>query len=83
MAMITHAAGESSSGNIHPHTHAVVLAAANEQELLQASALLSDIPHSLVREPEVPWNGQAMALGCYVISRKKIRKLLRKYPLYV
>ena len=76
-AQLTHAAGESSPGNLPPNTHVVVLAAPNEGKLLRAHRRLSDrdIPHVLIREPDAPFNGEATAIGVYPIKdRRPVRR---------
>lgn len=62
--MAVHAAGE--SGPADPGTIAVVLQVTDEAELMALFAELdTNDQHTpyLVREPDPPWNGQAMALG--------------------
>ncbi len=78
-----HAAGESSTGNIPEGTHAVVLATPNEAKLLALERVLIDagIPHTAVREPDEPWNGQLMAIGIRPGPRDTVRKLLSNLPL--
>ncbi len=82
-AQLVHAAGESSPGNIPPDTHAVVLSVPDESELLLYAQLLArhEIQHVLIREPDPPYSGQAMALGCYVEDRTRLKKLLARLPL--
>jgi len=62
--MAVHAAGE--TGPASPHTIAVVLQVADEAELLALYAELdagSEHMPRLIREPDPPWDGQALALG--------------------
>jgi len=70
--MIVHAAGE--TGPAGPHTIAILLQVANEEELL---SLMEIIPEAhLIREPDPPFNGEAMALALKPGSRKReLRKL--------
>jgi hypothetical protein len=81
---VVHAAGESVIFRVPPETHAVVLAAKSEDELLKLEQKLLDmgIPHRAIREPDAPWNGQLMSIG--LIPSKKtdaIKKCLSNYPL--
>lgn len=66
LAMAVHAAGESEGTPADPGTIAVVLAVANEDELLSLFAEIDagseHMPH-LIREPDPPWLGQAMSFG--------------------
>lgn len=81
LAQTTHAAGESAAGREVPHdTHAVVLAARGEQELLAVHAELeaAGIWHTLVREPDAPYCGAATAIGIPPQERAPLRRLLRK-----
>lgn len=76
-AMLVHAAGE--TGPAAPHTIAVVLEVADEPELLELYDLLVAIdaqPH-LIREPDAPWNGAAMALALRPGARRRELRHLR------
>ena len=77
--MICHAAGE--SGPARPGTYAVILAVPNEQSLMRLASVLGDrgVGHLLIREPDAPWNGQAMAIG---LPPGKRCKALSNLPLY-
>lgn len=80
LAQVTHAAGESAVGHELPlDTHAVVLAAASEDELLAVSAVLTQagIAHVTIREPDPPYLGAATALGIPPQERAPLRRLLR------
>jgi len=61
--MVTHAAGE--TGPAPPETHAVVLAARDEAHLLHIAEKLTIFypEFSIIREPDLPWDNQAMAIG--------------------
>jgi hypothetical protein len=76
-AQITHAAGESSPGNLPSNTHAVVLYALDEQELLRLGENLQKegFNFCLIREPDAPYNGAATAIG---IKPQMRTKALRK-----
>lgn len=75
LAQVVHAAGESGPASLG--TYAVVLGAPSEQHLLDLHERLiySRVPHVLVREPDPPYLGAAMALG----FPPQPRRLLRKY----
>lgn len=79
-----HCAGESSPGNLPPKTHAVVLSADNEDDVLKAHKRLSmrAIPHVVIYEPDAPFNGEAAGIGVYPVkNRKPVQKALRGFHL--
>lgn len=79
-----HAAGESSPGNLPHDTRAVMLHAAGEAELLalEAKLIAAGIPFTAIREPDMPWNGQLMAIGLKPCVRtNSLRKLMSGFPL--
>lgn len=81
LAQAVHAAGESAAGREVPaDTHAVVLAARDEAELLAVSAGLeaAGFWHALVREPDEPYSGAATAIGIPPQERAPLRRLLRR-----
>lgn len=84
LAQTVHAAGESTIFKLPPDTHAVVLAARSEEELLKLEnhLLENSIPHRAIREPDAPFNGAITAIGL-IPSRKtdKIKKALSQLPL--
>jgi hypothetical protein len=83
-AQLLHAAGESATPLPLSGTRAVCLAAKDEQELLKIALRLDrrQIPYKLIREPDLPWNGQAMAIGLHPTQdRKPIRRALSRLPL--
>lgn len=84
LAQTVHAAGETSPGNLPDHTYAVVLAAEHEEALLKLELRLqlAGIPHKVIREPDSPWNNQAMAIGIVPCGRSTVRKVLSHLPLY-
>lgn len=65
LAQVTHAAGESSPGNIPKDTHAVVLHARDEADLLCLEAELGVHGYSFcaIREPDAPFMGTTEAHG--------------------
>jgi len=82
-AQLVHAAGESIPGNLPSCTIAIVLAAKNEQHLLDIEQRLikKGIPHKSIREPDPPWHNSIMAIGVYPDSKKKLRKHFSNLPL--
>lgn len=82
-AQVTHAAGESSPGHLPEGTHAVVLAAKSEAEILDVERrlALAGIPHVSVRETDALYVGQLMAIGLAPAPKPKIRKHLSSLPL--
>lgn len=83
VAQTIHAAGESSPGNLPTHTYAVALKARDEAQLVEIHARLEadGVPCVLIREPDPPWNNQAMALGIVPCDRSRVRKHLSQLPL--
>lgn len=84
LAQTIHAAGESSPGNLSPHTHAVALGAKSEAELLRLESKLQEagVRFVAIREPDLPYNNQLMAIGIVPMVRDKaLRKLLSCYSL--
>lgn len=84
-AMIVHAAGESSPGpSLPPDTHAVVLQVPDEVTLLDVASRLAvaGIQHVLVREPDPPYHGAAMAIGVSPQVRAGLRPLLKHLALF-
>ena len=79
MAMCCHAAGE--TGRAEVGTHAVVLSVPNEAELLRVAERLQrrDVDFHLVKEPDAPFNGAAMAIGLPPGPRQRV---LSGLPLY-
>ena len=77
-AQLIHAAGESSSGNLPPHTYAIALTAPTEAELNDISYRLFrlGIKHSRIIENDAPYTNQLMAIGIPPQPRRNIRKHL-------
>jgi len=83
-AMIIHAAGESSPGNLPEGTHAVALAAKNEAHLrfIEKKLRAFSISHQSIREPDAPWNGALMAIGLVPVSdRNRIKPVTKSLRL--
>lgn len=84
LAQTIHAAGETANPLPPSGTHAVCLAAKDEQDLLKIAHRLDQrrIPYKLIREPDEPWENQAMAIGLYPAKdRKPIRRALSQLKL--
>lgn len=89
--MITHAAGESSPGNLPEGTYAIVLGVKDEAilrvvyEKLKAARIApgSKLVHfSAITEDTGVYAGQLMSIGLRPLLRSEGRKLLSSYPLY-
>lgn len=83
-AQLVHAAGESSPGNLPCDTFAVVLAvpSAGDLEALAERLVTLGVRHVLIREPDAPWCGEAMALGLAPVDRETVRVVLKHLRLY-
>jgi peptidyl-tRNA hydrolase len=83
-AQITHAAGESSPGNLNQGTYAVVLAVHDEASLylLQRQLQRAGVPHVSITEPDPPWNGALTAIGIVpTTDRRLLKSVLGSLPL--
>ena len=81
-AQVTHAAGESSTGDLGPGTYAVVLAAPPDRlAALEALLKAQGVPHSAVRENDAPWSGQLMAIGLRPAPRDQVQRYVSSLPL--
>ena len=82
-AQLVHAAGESSPGDLPPHTFAIALATKSEIQLLALEKRLisQNIPHTAIRETDAPWSGQLMAIGIAPCDRSIVRKEVSQLPL--
>jgi peptidyl-tRNA hydrolase len=81
-AQVTHAAGESSPGNLPPGTYAVVLAAEREK-LLELEKFLREngVKFKAVRESDTPYTGELMSIGLAPQLKNNVRKFLSSLPL--
>lgn len=72
-AQITHAAGESSPGNLSAGTHAVVLGVRDTASLEEVARRLAraGVAHVRIEEPDPPWDGALLAIGL-VPGRKEV-----------
>jgi hypothetical protein len=75
-AMLVHAAGESSPGNLPKGTYAVVLAVKDEAALARVEKVLKNQGVELVsiHEEDPPYNGQLMALGLVPQRKEELRR---------
>ncbi len=83
-AQTIHATGESCEGPLPTGTYAVALGVKNEDHLLQKAALLweAEIPHTVIYEPDSPYDNEAMAIGIWPTrDRSPIRKITSELPL--
>jgi len=79
-----HAAGESPPEPPPSGTRVVVLAADDEAHLLKGQRSLErrGIAHTLIREPDTPWNNTATAIGVVpVMDRRPVRRALSSFQL--
>ena len=77
-AQVTHAAGESSPGNLSSGTYAVVLSAKSAEELLEIRQRLkaANVSHVLIEE-----EGEPMAIGVQPDLRNNLRRYFSSLPL--
>lgn len=82
-AQLIHAAGESSPGNLPPHTYAIALVARDECALDELSFKLfqAGIKHKRIVECDAPYTNQLMALGIPPMPRKLLKPYLSQYGL--
>lgn len=84
LAQTVHAAGESVRFPVVAGTYAYVKEVDDERALLDLSQKFTaeGIQHRLICEPDEPYCGQAMAIGCEPTrDSDKIRRLTRHLPL--
>ncbi len=82
-AMLVHAAGESSPGNLPHDTHAIVLAVPDEPALVALAERLAKrgVAHVTIREPDAPWNDALMSIGLMPARREDLKRHLSSLPL--
>ena len=83
-AQTIHAAGESCEGPLPSGTFAIALEARNEDHLDELAGKLweTEVPHTVIYEPDAPYHGQAMAIGIWPTrDRDGIRKVTSDLPL--
>ena len=81
-AQITHAAGESSPGNLPGGTYAVVLTAVPHTLLeLEQKLKTSDVAFTAIRENGGEWDGELMAIGVMPGRRSMLKKHFSSLPL--
>lgn len=84
VAQTVHAAGESCEGPLPSGTFAIALSARNESHLEDIVGRLweAEIPHTVITEPDAPYDGQIMAVGIWpTTDRDRIRKVVSSLPL--
>lgn len=84
VAQTIHAAGESCEGPLPSGTFAIALSARSEDHLEDIAIRLweAEVPHTVIREPDPPYDGQLMAVGIWpTTNRNKIRKITSSLPL--
>jgi hypothetical protein len=83
-AQLTHAAGESSPGNLPSGTRAIVLGVEGEGELARVEERLrvAGLGHVAIREPDPPWSGALMAIGLVPVhASAQVRRVLGRLEL--
>ncbi len=82
-AQLVHAAGESSPGGLPSGTHSVVLSVKGEAELraVARSLALAGVAHVCIEEPDAPYCGAMMAIGCVPGRKEDLRRHLSSLPL--
>lgn len=81
-AQVTHAAGESSPGDLSPGTYAVVLQADSALLVELEQQLTRDgVAHRAIRESDPPYAGQLMAIGLRPAPRKEVQGHVSSLPL--
>jgi hypothetical protein len=81
-AEVTHAAGESSPGNLPTGTNAVVLGVEpNELFILLEQLRRDEVPHAAIIESDPPYDGQLMAIGIEPRPRAELRRYVSSFPL--
>jgi peptidyl-tRNA hydrolase len=82
-SQVTHAAGESSPGNLPEGTNAVVLSVPDEAglEAVSKRLALAGTEHVRIVENEGKYAGQFLAIGCKPGRKKEVGRALRHLPL--
>lgn len=82
-ANLVHAAGETSPGGLPEGTHAIVLVVPDESALKAVAARLelARVPCKRIIEPDAPYNGALMAIGCAPGQKEVLRRFLSSLPL--
>jgi hypothetical protein len=84
VAQTIHAAGESCEGPLSSGTFAIALSARSESLLEDLAIRLreAEVPHTVIREPDPPYDGQLMAIGIRPTrERDRIRRITSSLPL--
>ena len=79
-----HAAGESVRTTAPADTHVVALVADTSADLEALAARLADagVRYVLIREPDEPYNGAAVALGTEPGDREMVRPLVAHFKVF-
>lgn len=82
-AQVVHAAGESAPQRLPPGTYAIVLSVEGPAELEALAARLGarNVRHTLIRENDPPYSGQATAIGVEPARRSVLARHLSSLPL--
>jgi peptidyl-tRNA hydrolase len=84
-AQVVHAAGESArlAKELPQDTRAVALGVKDKASLeaLESRLLAAGIAHSAIREPDAPYSGELVAIGCAPVPRQQLRKLMSSFRL--
>lgn len=81
-AQLIHAAGETSTGDLPEDTHAVALAARDEEHLalVEQELIRLGIRHKAIREPDL--NNELMAIGILpIIDRATLKPVTKRLSL--
>lgn len=80
---LSHAAGESSPGDLPPGTNVVLLAVPDEAALEQLARRLAraGVAHVRCAEPDAPWCGQLMSIGLAPGRKEVLRRHVGGLPL--
>lgn len=84
LAMVAHAAGESSrmATSLDPDAHAAVLEAGGPELLaLEAQLRGAGVAHAAIREPDEPYCGELLAIGVAPQQRGPLRRFLSRFRL--
>lgn len=83
-AQSAHAACGSMTGPENPETHRVILSADSSAalEAIASELAVAGLHHVVIREPDEPYNGTAVAVGVEPMDRAKVRGLLANFKAF-
>lgn len=83
-AQSAHAACGAMRGAENPETHRVILSADSSAvlEAIASDLTVAGINHVVIREPDEPYNGTAVAVGVEPMERERIRGLLANFKAF-